>query len=218
MDYPEATSFLEGGIRGFLHRPPHAATAALVLTHGAGGNCRAPLLVSIASAFCSAGFAVLRCDLPFRQRRPFGPPLPNAAAADREALRDACQHMRTLTTGPVYLGGHSYGGRQASMLAAESPECAAALLLLSYPLHPPRNPNQQRTAHFPALQTPALFVHGTTDLFGSIEEMERALPLIPAPTKLVAIEGAGHDLARGKFNVQRLVVDEFLKLAISSNV
>lgn len=218
VDCPDAEPFLQGLVRGVLHRPAHLANAALVLTHGAGGNCRTPLLVAVASAFCSAGFVVLRCDLPFRQRRPFGPPVPNSAAADREGLRDAIQYMRNLTSGAVCLGGHSYGGRQASMLAAESRESATALLLLSYPLHPPRKPDQQRTTHFPALQIPALFVHGTTDPFGSIEEMERAVQLIPAPTRLMPIEGAGHDLARGKFDLQRLVVDEFLKLAISSNV
>lgn len=218
VDSARITPFLEGSVRGFLHLPAHTAAAALVLTHGAGGNSRAPLLVAVANAFCSAGFSVLRCDLPFRQQRRFGPPSPNAAAADREGLRDAVHAMRNLTSGPVYLGGHSYGGRQASMLAAESPESAAALLLLSYPLHPPPKPDQQRTAHFPHLRTPALFLHGTTDPFGSIAEMQTALPLIPAPTRLIAIEGAGHDLARGNFDLQHLAVEELLKLAISSNV
>jgi predicted alpha/beta-hydrolase family hydrolase len=218
VDHPDVTPFLEPSVRGFLHRPAQDPNAALVLTHGAGGNCRTPLLVAVATAFCSAGFLVLRCDLPFRQRRPFGPPSPNTAAADRQGLRDAAERMRGFTSGPICLAGHSYGARQASILAAESPECAAALLLLSYPLHPPRKPGQLRTAHFRNLQTPALFVHGTSDPFGSLEEMQRAIQLIPAPTRLVPIERAGHDLARGKFDLERLVVDEFLNLAISSNV
>ena len=94
----------------------------------------------------------------------------------------------------VILGGHSYGGRQASMLAAEQPDIAEMLLLLSYPLHPPRKREQLRTAHFPNLRTPALFVHGTRDPFGSIDELRTAIALIPAPTKLVAIEKAGHEL------------------------
>ncbi len=92
------------------------------------------------------------------------------------------------------LGGHSYGGRQATMLAAEEPEVADALLLLSYPLHPPEKPEQLRTAHFPQLQTPALFVHGTKDPFGTIEEMQAALKLIPAATQLMVAEKAGHAL------------------------
>jgi predicted alpha/beta-hydrolase family hydrolase len=95
----------------------------------------------------------------------------------------------------VFLGGHSYGGRQASILAAAEPTLADGLLLLSYPLHPPRRPSVLRTAHFPELRTRTLFVHGSRDPFGSLEEVQSALALIPAPTGLVAIEGAGHQLS-----------------------
>jgi predicted alpha/beta-hydrolase family hydrolase len=109
----------------------------------------------------------------------------------------------------VFLGGHSYGGRQASILAVEEPELADALLLFSYPLHPPGKPNQLRTDHFPKLTIPATFVHGTQDSFGSIEEIRAALHLIPAKTELVVIEGAGHDLKRGKFDIDQLVVAGF---------
>jgi hypothetical protein len=80
------------------------------------------------------------------------------------------------------------------MVAAEHPGLADALLLLSYPLHPPRKPDQMRTAFFPDLRTPALFVHGTRDPFGSMEELRDAMALIPAPTDLLPVEGAGHDL------------------------
>jgi predicted alpha/beta-hydrolase family hydrolase len=82
------------------------------------------------------------------------------------------------------------------MLAAAHPETAAALLLLSYPLHPPKKPDQPRTSFFPELRLPALFVHGTNDPFGSLEELRSAMDLIPAPTDLLPVEGAGHDLAR----------------------
>jgi hypothetical protein len=95
------------------------------------------------------------------------------------------------------------------MLAAEEPSLVAGLLLLSYPLHPPDKPAQLRTAHFPVLLTPALFVHGTKDGFGTPDEMRAALALIPAPTALVCIEGAGHDLKRGAFDIGRLIVEPF---------
>src|ERR1700761_599603 len=125
------------GVRGFLHRAAGKAGTGLVLTHGAGGNCTMPLLVAAAEAFCNAGFDVLRCDLPFRQRRPKGPPSPSGAAADREGLRQAVAALRGLGPQKIVLGGQSYGGRQATMLAAEQPDLAVALLLFSYPLHPP---------------------------------------------------------------------------------
>ena len=99
----------------------------------------------------------------------------------------------------MFLGGHSYGGRQATMLCADEPDLVGGLLLLSYPLHPPRKPEQLRTQHFSELVTPALFVHGTRDPFGSIEEMQSALKLIPAKTELLEVDGAGHDLGfKGK--------------------
>jgi predicted alpha/beta-hydrolase family hydrolase len=196
-------------VQGFLHTPADSASAGLVLTHGAGGNCEAPLLVAIAAAFCRAGLLVLRCDLPFRQRKRFGPPAPGTAAENRAGLKDAVNAVRTLGSGQVFLGGHSYGGRQASILAAEEPGLVDALLLFSYPLHPPGKSEQLRTDHFSKLKIPATFVHGTKDPFGSIEEMRTALHLIPGRAQLVVVEGAGHDLARGKFDLDRLVVADF---------
>lgn len=169
-----------------------------MLAHGAGSNCQAPLLVEVAQAFAEAGISVLRCDLPFRQARPKGLPLPGWAARDREGLRQAVAALRQIAPGRIVLGGHSYGGRQATLLAAEDPTIASALLLLSYPLYPPRRPLELRTAHFPQLRTPAVFVHGSRDPFGSLAELRAALALIPAPVALIEVEGAAHDLGGGK--------------------
>lgn len=96
----------------------------------------------------------------------------------------------------AFVSGSSYGGRQASLLAASYPGLVEGLLLLSYPLHPPGKPAQLRTAHFPKLQTPSLFVSGTKDVFGTTEELEAAIKLIPARTELVEIGGAAHGLSK----------------------
>jgi len=189
------------GVRGFLHRPDEPCGDGLVLTHGAGADCKAPLLAAAAEAFAAAGVCVLRCDLPFRQRRPKGPPAPATAGEDRAGLRAAVLALREMAPGRLFLGGHSYGGRQASMLAAEEPGIAEALLLLSYPLHPPGKPERPRTAHFPRLRVPGLFVHGTTDPFGTVDELRAALAAIRAPTRLIAVDKAGHDLKRGRFDL-----------------
>jgi predicted alpha/beta-hydrolase family hydrolase len=200
-------------VRGFLHSPPKPNQNGLVLTHGAGSNCQSPLLVTLAEAFADAGFTVLRCDLPFRQNRPYGPPRPGDAAKDREGLKNAVAELRELISGRIFLGGHSYGGRQATMLCAQEPSIADGLLLLSYPLHPPKKPDQLRIQHFPQLNMPALFVHGTHDPFGSIEEMELALNLIAGKHSLLKAEGAGHDLGfKGKAKREELpgtVLKEF---------
>jgi uncharacterized protein len=197
--------FEQGDVRGFLHLPSRGAERGLVLTHGAGSNCGSPLLAAVADAFCREGIGVLRCDLPFRQKRPRGPPSPGMAAADRAGLRSAAQAMRAFAPGKIYLGGHSYGGRQASMLAAEEPGVAAALLLLSYPLHPPGKPEQPRTGHFPKIHLPAVFVHGTSDPFGATDELELALRMIPSTTRFIPVQGAGHDLKHGLFDLQATV-------------
>jgi predicted alpha/beta-hydrolase family hydrolase len=181
-------------VRGVLHRPTGPPGAGLVLAHGAGSSAAAPLLVALAEALAEAGTTVLRCDLPFRQARPKGPPRPADAPRDREGLRAAVLALRGTVPGPVALGGHSYGGRQASLLASEAPDLVPALLLLAYPLHPPGSP-RQRTAHFPCLRTRVLFVHGTRDPFGGETELRAAMTAIPAPVDLLVVEGAGHDLA-----------------------
>jgi predicted alpha/beta-hydrolase family hydrolase len=210
-------SGVEPPVRGSLHVPDTPNDSALILTHGAGSNANAPLLIALAETFCAAGFAVLRCDLPYRQVRSWGPPGPGDAARDRAGLKNAVAALRKTVSGKIFLGGHSYGGRQASMLCAEfsdeEPDLVAGLLLLSYPLHPPRKPEQQRTQHLPSLRTPTLFVHGTRDPFGSTSEFEQALKMIPGKTKLLELEGAGHDLGftgKAKQNeLPGLILSEF---------
>jgi uncharacterized protein len=178
-------------VRGILHvaRGPDG----LVLAHGAGGNKDAPLLVAVASAFAARGVSVLRCDLPYRQLRPRGAPSPAGAARDRDGLRAALGVLRARVSGRLFLGGHSYGGRMASILLAADPALADALLLQSYPLHPPGKPQALRTEHLPRLCTPTAFIHGTSDPFGTPDELTKARALIPARTTLLTVAG-GHDL------------------------
>jgi hypothetical protein len=202
-------------VRGYLHRPQDSAGDCIILTHGAGSNCNSPLLMALTEGFCATGLTVFRCDLPFRQLRSHGPPPRGSAELDQQGLRAAIASMRRHTSGHVFLGGHSYGGRQASMLCAAEPDLVDRLLLLSYPLHPPRRASELRTGHFPALKTPSLFVHGTRDGFGSVDEMVAALKLVPARTELLPITGAGHELMTKK-NADELpkrVVEAFRSFA-----
>jgi uncharacterized protein len=192
-------------VRGYLHRAAGGAGDGMVLTHGAGGNCETPLLVVISEAFQNNSVTVLRCNLRFRQRRPTGPPRPSDAVDDRAGLKAAVAALRKLVGGRITLSGVSYGGRQASILAASEPDLLDALVLFSYPLHPPGRPTELRTAHFSELRTRSLFVHGSKDSFGSILEVENALRAIPAAHALVVVEGAGHDLKRGRFDFDPVI-------------
>lgn len=213
--FEQFSSSADPPVEGFLHRPESSSGDGVVLTHGAGGNAHMPLLVALAEAFAGTGFTVLRCNLPFRQKRSFGPPRPGDAARDRLGLKNAIAEMHKIGSSGgrrLFLGGQSYGGRQASMLLAEE-ALADGLLLLSYPLHAPSKPDQPRIQHLPQIKVPVMFVHGTHDPFGSIDEIEAARKLIPAKTLLVTVEGAGHDLGF-KGNSKRealppLVVAEF---------
>jgi len=127
--------FAEGTVRGFLHSAAGASRGSVALGHGAGSNARAPVLVTVAAALAEAGFTVLRFDLPFRQARPSGPPWPAGAPADQEGIRAAAGVLRRIFGGRVFLGGHSYGGRQSTMLAAagRGGRPAAAVLPIASP-------------------------------------------------------------------------------------
>jgi len=203
-------------VRGVLHPAGSTKGDGLVLTHGAGGNADAPLLVAVAAAFAERGVIVLRCDLPYRQARPRGGPSPGGAARDRDGLRAALRVLRERVSGRLFLGGHSYGGRQASMLLAAEPALASALLLQSYPLHPPGRPQNLRIAHLPDLRVPTLFVHGTADPFGSPTELDKARALIPGRTALLPVSG-GHDLGwsrkGGDATLPERIAEAFLELA-----
>lgn len=213
---PPAITFsdhsLDPAVRGWLHTPDVPNGDALILTHGAGSDCTAPLLVAIGETFAGHGYVVLRCDLPFRQDRRTGPPFPGNAERDRAGLGNAVAVLRKNVAGRIFLGGHSYGGRQSTILCAAEPDLVSGLLLLSYPLHPPRKPEQLRIHHLPGLRTPSLFVQGTRDPFGSVEEMTKALQLVPAKTELMKVEGAGHDLGfKGKAQAEELPASVFAR-------
>ncbi|PYE15515.1 hypothetical protein DFR67_110179 [Williamsia limnetica] len=199
------------GVVGALHRPSGTAAAVVVLAHGAGSNHNAAILRAIAEALTERGVAVARIDLPYRQKRPKGPPSPSGAAGDRAGIVAACAAFRGESSGPLVVGGHSYGGRQASMAVAEEPSIADGLLLTSYPLHPPGKPDRLRTEHLPAISRPTLVVHGASDPFGSTDELTAALGLIEAPTRLIDLPKVGHDLKPDRSGAPALTADAVIE-------
>lgn len=191
----------DDGVRGCLHLPAGQPRAALALTHGAGGNCSAKLLIDVATRWADNGVAVLRFDMAFRRAKPSGPPHPSRASGDRDSIRVAADRLRDRVAGPLYIGGHSYGGRQASMVVAEQAAVADGLVLLSYPLHPPGKPEKSRTAHLPDITISSLFVSGTKDPFGTPAELREAVRSVSGPTRLEEVLGAGHDISAAKHRV-----------------
>lgn len=195
-------------IAGVAHEPAGAPAGVVVLTHGAGGNRDAPLLKRICDEWAQRGWLAVRYNLPYRRRRPKGPPS-GSAASDRAGIEEAVALARTLADGPVIAGGHSYGGRLTSMAAADG-LAIDGLTLFSYPLHPPGKPEKPRTEHLPRIAVPTVFTHGTSDPFGTIAELQAAIALIPAATELVEITGARHDLGSKTLDVPALAVDAAL--------
>ena len=196
------------GIQAILHPPlAQANGTGVLLTHGAGAGYKTALLVAMSEQLAQHGFQVLRFNLAFRQRRRTGPPHPSKSEEDRYSIVQAAKFMRQRTPNRIIMGGHSYGGRQVTIAASDDRTIADHLLLFSYPLHPPAKPGQLRTAHFPKLKVPATFIHGSSDSFGTPEEMKDALKLIHAKTTLGIVPGAGHDLKGGKFDLFELASD-----------
>lgn len=197
-------------IAGVAHRPAGEPVGAVVLTHGAGGSRESPLLQRICDEWARRGWLAVRYNLPYRRRRPKGPPS-GSAAGDREGIAEAVATVRRLADGPLLAGGHSYGGRQTSMAVADGLP-VDVLTLFSYPLHPPGKPDRLRTEHLPRITAPTVFTHGTADPFGTLDELRAAVALIPAATELVEITGARHDLGSKALDVPRLAVDGALRL------
>lgn len=197
-------------IAGVAHHPDGAPAGAVVLTHGAGGSREAPLLVRICDEWARRGWLAVRYNLPYRRRRPKGPPS-GSAVADRAGVAEAVDTVRSLVDGPVLAGGHSYGGRMTSMAVADG-LTLDVLTLFSYPLHPPGKPERARVEHLPRITVPTVFTHGTADPFGTIAELTAATAAVGAPTALVEVTGARHDLASKTLDVPALAVDAALRL------
>jgi uncharacterized protein len=199
-------------IAGIAHQPDGPAAGVVVLTHGAGGNRDSPLLQQVCDEWARRGWLAVRYNLPFRRRRPTGPPS-GSAAADRAGIVEAIALCRGLADGPLIAGGHSYGGRQTSMVVAAGEALPPDVLtLFSYPVHPPGKPERARTEHLPGIAVPTVFTHGTSDPFGTPAELRAAADLIPAPTEVVEISGARHDLRSKTLDVPALAVDAALRL------
>ncbi|QRY61055.1 alpha/beta fold hydrolase [Gordonia sp. PDNC005] len=181
------------GVRADIIAPAEPR-GTVILAHGAGSNRSSVLLRALSEALVARGLVVARIDLPYRQQRPKGPPSPARSGTDREGIRAAVDMLRETTSGPLIIGGQSYGGRQASMVAADDPRICDGLLLTSYPLHPPGKPEKARTEHLPQIVAPTLIVHGRTDAFGTSDEFADAITLFGGPVRLLEIEKADHSL------------------------
>jgi uncharacterized protein len=198
-------------IGGVAHQPAGTPSGVVVLTHGAGGSRESKLLQQVCDEWARCGWLAVRYNLPYRRRRPKGPPS-GSAVTDRAGIVEAITLCRGLAGGPLIAGGHSYGGRQTSMVVAANEVQVDVLTLFSYPVHPPGKPERPRTEHLPDITVPTVFTYGTSDPFGKPAEVRDAAALIAGPTELVEITGARHDLGSKTLDVAGLAVGAALRL------
>ncbi len=175
--------------------PISSAPAGVILTPGASAGRDQPALVAIDGAASALGLMVERVDFPYRLAGRRSPDPPRVLQA---TIRDAAAGLAERAgVGPerIALGGRSLGGRMCSMAVAEG-QPAAALVLVSYPLHPPGRPERLRDEHFPVIDVPCLFVSGTRDTFASPDELKASTAAIPGPVTHVWVDGGDHGLRR----------------------
>jgi len=170
----------------------------LVLGPSAGTRITHPALGRVAAGLAARGYPVVGLDFAYAEA---GRRLPDPPARLEAAFRDAVGFAhRHLGRRRLVLGGRSMGGRIASQLAAGGEPCVG-LAMLGYPLHPAGRPERLRTAHWPKLEVPVLFVQGDRDALCDLGllERQRRLHLGQVASRVQVLEGADHRLqVRGR--------------------
>jgi uncharacterized protein len=191
---------------------PTTKIAGLVLTPGASAGREHSGLVAVDAAVTRAGIAVERVEFPGQAAGKRRTDPPAVCIATVRTATQALAERLSVPTGRIAVGGRSFGGRMSSMAAAEGLR-VAALVLVSYPLHPPGRPDRLRTEHFPELRLPCLFVSGRRDAFATPEELERETAAIPGPVTLVLVEG-DHSLRRSEAEVADVTASWLSQLVV----
>jgi predicted alpha/beta-hydrolase family hydrolase len=210
---------VDGRLSAELTRPPEA-DQLLVLAHGAGADFRHANMLSISEALARQSIASLRFNFPFmeegRRRVDSQATSVGCILAALETAREAAPDL------PLFLGGHSYGGRMASHAVLEPGSSPVnGLVFCSFPLHPPKKPSADRAAHLPEVDLPMLFVSGTRDGLATPELMEALVAELP-DARLHWLETADHGYkvlkrsrqsAENVFDELARVVDDFMQRA-----
>ena len=160
-----------------IWQAPGDAVAALVLAHGAGAGMAHRHMQAIADAFEKRGIATLRFDFPFIEAGKSRVDSPEVATARiAEAFADAGER----TDLPIWLGGHSFGGRMASHAIVDRGLDGAGLIFCSFPLHNPGKPANTRAAHLAGVRKPMLFLSGTRDELADAALLREVVGKLPS--------------------------------------
>lgn len=171
-----------------LWQCPSDAIAAVVLAHGAGAGMSHTNMQAIADALEHQAIATLRFNFPFIDDRRSRTDPPAVATATIAAAFVAAKERTSL---PLWLGGHSFGGRMASHAALDRGLDPVGLIFCSFPLHPAGASATKRADHLPAVRQPMLFLSGTRDELADHELLEQVVAGLPT-AQLHWLETADH--------------------------
>jgi predicted alpha/beta-hydrolase family hydrolase len=177
-----------------------------VLFPGAGSSASHASLVSLEEAL--SPLPVARTDFPYRRAgKSFPDKTPVLVECVRSEVRAFAEQLGVQTS-QLLIGGRSMGGRMCSMAVADEtdPLDVAALVLMSYPLHPPKKPENLRTEHLPRINVLTLCISGTKDNFGSPEELESAFSVVPAAVQWHWVHNGRHELAKADAEIAATVL------------
>jgi uncharacterized protein len=173
--------------------PRAVSVAGVVLFPGASAGRGQSALVAMDKALSPVGIVVERVDFPYRVAGRRTPDRPEVLVSSVVSAATGLAAALGAPQDRIALGGRSMGGRVCSMAVADG-LASAALVLVSYPLHPPGRPDRLRVEHFGRISVPCLFLSGTRDAFGSPAELEAATRDIPAAVTHQWVEGGDHSL------------------------
>lgn len=187
VDYPGVEE-----VTAAVHSPSRRRGPAVLLTHGAGGDLDGDGLVTLAEVLAELGCRVVRVNLPHREAGRAPAPRADRTVGPYRQIVEGVRSRFPREPGWV-LGGKSYGGRVASMAAAEGLTCEG-LLFYGYPLHPPGKSEQLRVSHWPSVPVPCLFLQGERDTFCDLELLEQNVRKLPRRATIHVVPGADHHL------------------------
>jgi predicted alpha/beta-hydrolase family hydrolase len=168
---------------------PHESAPVFVCAHGAGGNLADRGVVTTARTMREHGLHTVRFNFVYREKKIGRPdPMPRLTTCTEAVVEHTRRELGSRT---LIVGGRSMGGRAASVLASEGFDCDG-LLLLAYPLHPPKQPEKLRSAHLPAIRQPVLCINGTRDEFCTPSIMTDVLKTVGPNWQMLWIDGADH--------------------------
>ncbi len=179
----------EWGSVSYIYMLPEDTKVIMVLCHGAGAGMDHPFMEDLARALAQKRIGTLRFNFLYKEKGGGPDRPPKAHAAIHAAVMKAKKRAGDI---PVWIGGKSYGGRMASLLAAgEGLKGVRGLVYYGFPLHPPGKPGTERAGHLGAITLPQLFIQGTRDnlaTFALIEKVTRNI----RNAELVKMDGGDH--------------------------